>query len=193
MEFDAMKGLEERVVNSELDAIVNSKLLDEPCEYSRCFGTELYMVPYTTETRQDPIMRMAIYFIGEAHTISEDGTLSADSSHVMVLPIMLYDETVKDMYIYKKLTDTTSVKILYAVFFERVTNNCTSRFLRKIHIEQEWVDDISANMETRVLRSYYVDKYVSKQAHAFNKMKQSEDEYNKYTVILNKLRGAVLC
>lgn len=146
MEFDAMKELEERVVNSELDAIANSKLLDEPCEYSRCFGTELYMVPYTTETRQDPIMRMAMYLIGEAHTISEDGTLSADSSHVMVLPIMLYDETVKDMYIYKKLNDDTSVKILYALFFERITNNCTNRFTRNIYILSRSGRSISAQL-----------------------------------------------
>ena len=102
---------------------------------------------------------------------------------------MLYDESVEGTCIYKKLTDTTSVKILYAVFFERITNNCTSRFLRKIHIEQEWVSDISVNMETRTLRQYYIEKYVSEQARTFNKMKQSEDAYNKYTAILEKLRG----
>lgn len=189
MKFDAMKDFKDSVMLSELDAITNCKLLDEPCEYSRCLCTELYLVPYTTETRQDPIMRMAMYLIGEAHTISEDGTLSVDSSHVMVLPLMLYDETVEGTCIYKKLGDTTSVKILYAVFFERTTNNCTSRFLRKIHIEQEWVSDISVNMETRTLRQYYVEKYAIKQGHAFNKMKQSEDTYNKCTAILEKLRG----
>lgn len=187
MKFDAMKDFNDSVMLSEYNAITTSKLLDTPCQYVN-YLTDLYFVSYTTETYQDPIIRMATYFIGDAHTIYDDGTISTYGYHVMVMPCMLGDAKVDGNAIFRKIGDHNCVKIMYAVFFDMTANNAITRFVRKFNIDHEWANDISPNMETRTLRDYYTEKYVSKQTHAFNKMKVAERDYESYKQIVGYLR-----